>query len=115
MKKVNRLKRNEDFDKIIKEGKKRLNSHFIVYYLPSLSLDNQDFRIGISVGKKFGNAVTRNKQKRIVRNLVDINIGNIIQYDYVIISRPACLNSKFDIQDKKFSSIFREISDEKRK
>mgnify|MGYP000453686997 CR=1 FL=1 len=41
-----------------------------MYSLPSLSFVREDYNIGISVGKKIGNAPVRNKQKRIVRDIV---------------------------------------------
>ena len=60
MKKEFRVKRNEDFSKIIARKKSFANSCFIIY-----KDENQmgHGRVGISVSKKLGNAVTRNKIK----------------------------------------------------
>ena len=59
MKKEFRVKRNEDFSKIIARKKSFANSCFIIY-----KDENQigHGRVGISVSKKLGNAVTRNKK-----------------------------------------------------
>ena len=46
-------------------------------------------RIGISVGKKLGNAVCRNKIKRQVRSMVDDIFDFNEEYDLIIIVRPA--------------------------
>ena len=64
MKKEFRVKRNEDFSKIIARKKSFANSCFIIY-----KDENQigHGRVGISVSKKLGNAVTRNKIKRQLR------------------------------------------------
>lgn len=109
MKKINRLKHNQDFNKIIEEGRKSMNSHFIIYYAPSLSFDISTYRIGVSVGKKFGNAVQRNHQKRIVRSIITNLTINVVKYDYVIISRPACKNTVYLKQADKLSSLIKEI------
>ncbi len=109
MNKINRLKRNEDFNLIIKKGRKTKNSHFIVYFLPSLVENSNSFRIGISVGKKYGNAPERNYQKRIVRSIITQNEEKILKYDYVIISRPLCKKSTFKMQEKKLLQLFKEL------
>lgn len=63
MKKEFRVKRNEDFSKIIARKKSFANSCFIIY-----KDENQmgHGRVGISVSKKLGNAVTRNKNQKTV-------------------------------------------------
>ena len=107
--KTNILKRNEDFNKIIKEGKRNNNSHFIVYSLPSLSFVREDFNIGISVGKKIGNAPVRNKQKRIVRDIVrKLAKENLIpNKQFVIISKSVCIKSDYELQYSKLKEIFK--------
>ncbi len=103
------VKKNDDFNKIIKEGKKQINGYYIVYYLPSLSFDINHFRIGYSVGKKLGNAPYRNYEKRIMRSIITQNQKNIVKYDYVIIARPRCKKASFAIKEKKLASLFKEI------
>ena len=84
MKKENRIKKNEEFQSIIKHNKSKSNRYYVLYYANR----KHDYdRIGISVGKKSGNAVVRNKIKRQVRmmlqELCDFNSG----YDYILIIR----------------------------
>lgn len=68
MKKINVLKKNEEFNRIIKTNKAYKNRHFIIY----LEWNNSNnYHFGISVGKKIGNAVTRNKYKRRIKNIID--------------------------------------------
>ena len=78
-----RIKKNEEFEYIINNGKVLKNKLYVIYYIESKKEYN---RFGISVSKKVGDAVKRNKIKRRIR---DIIIKNSIKsnYDYVIIVR----------------------------
>lgn len=59
---IYRLKRKSDFDKLFSEGKKVYSRSLTMLYFPS-----EDFKIGYSVSKKHGNAVKRNRIKRLLR------------------------------------------------
>jgi len=65
MKKAYRVKKNSEFQEIFKSGKSFANRELVIYYKEKPSQTH--FRIGISVGKKIGNAVTRNRIKRYIR------------------------------------------------
>ena len=84
MKKKYRLKRNEEISSLVKQNKKKKSKSFIVYYQ-----DNEyDYsRICISVSKKLGNAVERNKIKRQVREMVKKCFSFQINKDYLIVVR----------------------------
>ena len=81
MKKSYRIKKNEEFSKIIGEKQFFSNASFIIYYSLK-SLDNA--RVGISVSKKLGDAVTRNKIKRQVR-MMFLDIFDFESYNYDLI------------------------------
>lgn len=66
MKNISIIKNNHDFQKIIGEKRCLKTNQFFIYY--KKSPDN--FRYGISVGKKLGIAVLRNKVKRQVRMMI---------------------------------------------
>ncbi|MGM9986873.1 MAG: ribonuclease P protein component [Bacillaceae bacterium] len=95
MKKLYRVKKNADFQVVFQEGKSDANRQFVIYQYKK---ENQPyFRIGLSVSKKLGNAVTRNRIKRLIRQVFtelkdDIKIGN----DYVIIARKPCVELEYD-------------------
>ena len=59
---IYRLKRKSDFDKLFSKGKKVYSRSLTMLYFPS-----EDFKIGYSVSKKYGNAVKRNRIKRLLR------------------------------------------------
>ena len=111
MKKEETVKNNREFDNIIKTGQVQKNSEFIIYYV---SNDKNINRFGISVGKKIGNAVTRNYYKRIIRNMCDIN-KNLYSNskDYIIIMRKGLTLLNFDEANKSFSDLLKKINKEK--
>lgn len=94
LKKAYRIKKNEEFQTIFKTGKSFANRELVIYYKRN---DYQEhFRIGISVGKKIGNAVTRNRIKRYIREsfnqLKDEIKPNV---DIVIIARNRTVDMSF--------------------
>ncbi|MCQ6276647.1 ribonuclease P protein component [Bacillus sp. V3B] len=98
MRKEYRIKKNKEFQEAFKKGKSVANRQFVVYTLKKP--DQKHFRIGLSVSKKVGNAVTRNQIKRYVRQVfheLDGQLHNDV--DYVIIARkPTATMDFFEIQ-----------------
>jgi ribonuclease P protein component len=85
-----RLSRSGDFDRVYREGDSRGN-RFLVLHSFARRDDEPDAgaRLGLSVGRKLGKAVTRNKVRRAVREAF-WELSDRIQpgRDYVIVARP---------------------------
>jgi len=108
MKKEEVVKKNREFDTIIKKGKFKKNSEFIIYF----DENNKDInRFGISVSKKIGNAVNRNYYKRVIRNICD-NSKNLYsnRKDYIIIMRKGLVSLNFDEATKSFNDLLKKIN-----
>lgn len=107
------IKQKHFFEKIIKEGKKNVNKNFVIYYLPSFFFGQNNTKIGISVGKKLGNAVTRNYYKRIIRQILrqaDVRLDNKF---VIIIIRPKIQKSNFNEIKKSLINILKELDEKK--
>ncbi len=68
MKKQFRIKKNEEFQEVFKLGQSTANRQFVIYVLDRP--EQAHFRVGLSVSKKIGNAVMRNRIKRLIRQVV---------------------------------------------
>ena len=112
MKKSFRVKREKDFKAIFKDGTSFANRKFVVY-----QLENQQnhFRVGLSVNKKLGNAVTRNQIKRRIRHILQSVKGSLVEHvDFVVIARKGVETLEYAEMEKnllhvlKLSKIYQE-------
>lgn len=105
MKKINIIKENKDFERIMNMVKPYRNKDFLLFVEKSPNIKIHKF--GISVSKKLGNAVTRNLLKRQIKSIIDKKLyqnnfnciiilrKEILQDDYITIE-----NSLFDLISK---------------
>lgn len=94
MKKAFRIKANKEFQCVFKKGKSFANRQLVIYYLQKSDQDH--FRVGLSVGKRIGNAVTRNRIKRYLRQAFHELEGKVhVPYDIVIIARQPTKTMEF--------------------
>lgn len=93
MKVLNRIKKNVEFNKVIDEGQVIKADSVAIYFLEN-KLGYT--RIGISIPKKSGNAVVRNKMRRQIRAIIASDVSLDKGVDLVIIAR-----KKYDIENFK--------------
>lgn len=87
MKKKYRVKKNQEFQDIMLHHNSYANRNLVVYVLEND--DQTHYRIGLSVGKKVGNAVVRNKVKRQLREgVAQISASLKTTINVIIIARP---------------------------
>ena len=85
-----RLSRSGEFERVYREGRSHASRHLVVYAFPREEGDDSDPRLGVSVGRKLGGAVERNRIKRLLREAFWANAESVRPgHDFVIVARPA--------------------------
>ena len=110
MKKINVVKENEEFNKIISSKICVKDKNLVIYYKKN---NLNRYRFGITVPKKLGKAHVRNYYKRVLRNICDINnfcYSN--NKDYIIIVRKGCLEYTFQEIECSFKHLMSKIEKE---
>ena len=108
MKKIDIIKSSDEYTEIINKGKTKKNKYYSIFYRNN----NKSNRYGITIPKKLGIAVLRNKTKRRVKNIIDQN-KNTIQnsYDYVIIVKKGVLELTYIEMEKELLKLMQSIGD----
>ena len=92
--KLETIKSNKEIDLIFKNGEK-LNFPFLNLILYKDNKQQINGKVAFLAGKKNGNAVWRNKSKRILREVYkQLNINN--DYKCLLIANKNLLNEKFE-------------------
>jgi ribonuclease P protein component len=89
-----RLSRSADFQRVYRQGDSASSRHFVLYAFPreedvdpAPSTDAGGVRFGVSVGRRVGGAVERNRVKRLLREAFWALPERLSEYDYVVVAR----------------------------
>ena len=89
-----RLKKKYQFNYVYRVGKSVGGKLMILYYCPS---KNINVKVGISVSKKLGHAVVRNRTKRRIREAIYPHLTKLKpNFNVVVIAKNAIANASFN-------------------
>ncbi len=90
--KVQKFKLNKDFRRLYGRGKPYVSDHFVMYVMRSRF---DGVRLGITTGKKIGNAVCRNRARRVLTAAFRQNVNDLLPgVDLVLVARTRILSVK---------------------
>ena len=99
------LRKSEDFSSIISNKQSYKNKYFSIYYKESNTT-----LYGITVPKKVGKAVIRNKLKRQVKNIISNNEKYIQHnYNYVIIIKEPSLKLDYEVLTNNLLDLMKKV------
>lgn len=81
-----RVSRGADFDRAYRQGRSHANRYLVLYAFANG--DGGKPRLGLSVGRRVGRAVVRNRVKRLLREAFWACAGGLPQgHDFVLLAR----------------------------
>ena len=87
------LKKNSDFRRLYTRGNSAVTPYMVVYSRRNRGGEN---RLGYTVSTKLGHAVTRNRVRRRLREIVRLNTPRLKSgYDIVIVARTRCVGAEY--------------------
>jgi ribonuclease P protein component len=84
-----RLSRSGEFDRVYRDGSSHATRYLVLYSFPRKDEEADDVRLGVSVSRKVGGAVDRNKVKRTLREAFWALAERLPErHDFVLVARP---------------------------
>ena len=100
-----RIKKNSDFQRLFKRGKKVFSPYLTLIYFPSDRLS-----MGIALSKKYGKAVKRNRIKRLVRAAFSECCGKLAGNYSVIVLPKISEEYSYDKMKEGFLICFKKVN-----
>ena len=93
-----RIRLESDYKKILARGHRVYSQFFTLFINQQTDPTLQKSRFGFIASKKVGNAVTRNRTKRVIREIVRLKLAEIKPgFDVVLIISPKAVGQQYSV------------------
>jgi ribonuclease P protein component len=102
---TSRLLTKRHFDRVFREGRKVVRNGLVAWIAPAPA-GTPDSRLGLSVGRRVGGAVQRNRVKRVLREAFRTREpGPDAPFDLVLIARPGLAPTTLDAARRALAAV----------
>ena len=102
------VKENYEFRRIYRKGRSVVSPYFVVYCLKNRAGAS---RLGVTVSKKLGHAVVRNRVRRRLREIYRLNSHQLkTGWDIVIVARSRCVGAEYSRMNAAFMAACEKLS-----
>ncbi len=85
-----------DIERILKNGQNRQGRYAYVRFLRLEPDSNQPFRVAFVCARRIGNAVTRNRCRRRMREIIRRHKHLCEGYEFLLFAKPAMISAPFE-------------------
>ncbi|MFZ9659171.1 MAG: ribonuclease P protein component [Arcobacteraceae bacterium] len=102
--KQHRVKSTKEFNRIYKSNIKWHTHSFVAFFKSS-----QQTKLGFVASKKVGNAVNRNRAKRLLRSIILKNESTLPSGEYVFVAKEDILKCTYAVLSKDFTYAMKKM------
>ena len=100
------LKKQYIIVRLLRDKKTVGSKNYTIYY----KYTGEGLKIAISVSKKLGNAVQRNYQKRVCREIISQRARELMGYSIVFVAKPTSVDLLFNEKEAEINYLLNKIS-----
>ena len=101
------LKKSYEIENLLKNKKSVGSKFYVIYYKES---NTQEVHIAVSASKKLGDAVVRNYEKRVVKEILRSNIERLKGLDILFVIKKNSLELEFNEKEKQIKYLVKKIT-----
>lgn len=100
-----RIRRGPELIRILSKGKKRQTPYFTLHFFPN---DKSRTRLGVIASRRAGNAVSRNRAKRLLREAFRRQYTKLPpSMDFVLVAKPPLVKAGYkEVEDEFLDAVF---------